>query len=410
MQSSNEMRSHAEKKPGEGRRQEDSRPRRRDRSSRERVGEEDRDREISARRDVEKIGAALKTRRWEVRQALADYLQENREVLRKENITRAEVQGWVQVVETHVEKWINDIEASWPRMGEEEFEAATMHVRDCLRALLQDKSVLRRLRLQSVKESCSSLSERDVKDAVKKLSALPRVDDLLRSVYALENIHLKTLVVAAAAASAAAGSAGLGLFLARHPEWWPAGYPSQDRDTHSEHGKSRGKGDDARDLSPAEIAAKEAAERKAQAAAGSRLQEETQQLGAQNAQAIAEAQHAREKRLRHEENMRHEQKGRDKMAGSTTLWNNWSYWAPFIQALATGAPYLSSLFVVLGVGGAAATRMAGNSTKVTRRGVIQPEGASLNPDTLERAIGLINRERPAGVCHVPRPAAAPHLV
>ncbi len=83
MQSSDDMRSHAEKGPGEGRRRGDSRPLRHDRSSRERVGKEDRDRELSARRDVDEIGAALKKRRLQVRQALADYLHENREVLRK---------------------------------------------------------------------------------------------------------------------------------------------------------------------------------------------------------------------------------------------------------------------------------------------------------------------------------------
>jgi hypothetical protein len=377
--------------------------RRRDRNPQRRASsEEGRDAELSARRDVEEIELVLGKRRLQVRRALAEYLRGNREVLRSKNITRDQVQGWVRAVETHVERWIRDIQARWPGLGDEDFEEATVHIRDCLRALLRSKSVLRRLRLQSARESCSSLSTRELQTAAKKLSSLPRAGALLKALYGLENLHLKTFVVAAAAASAVLGSAGLGVFLAKHPEWWPAGHPLQDGEHRGPPTPASGAAEtDARASSFAEIAAQEAAEREANAAAHRQLSEESGRRTADNARAIAKAQYARDTQLRHEENLRHEQKGRDEMAGSTTLWNNWTYWAPFIYAAFTGAPYLSALLLSLGVGGTAVASLAAKTAAAaSTESQARPRLSGSNQDLVARTAALIERARSSGSYHL----------
>ena len=171
--------------------------------------------------DASALEETLGRRRATVLQEVETYIQKNNEKLMDMDVTSDEVRKWVQDVETHVERWIAHLQASWVGLEEGQFEKASANVRSCMSAILHDKRTLRRFRLRSVAASCRGLTSTQgrLTRAVQKLAQLPGSESMLRALYGLEALNAKALVLASVAAAVLAGSLGSAWWLAKHREW-----------------------------------------------------------------------------------------------------------------------------------------------------------------------------------------------
>lgn len=320
---------------------------------------------------AKEVGEAWQRRRQLVAAAEEKYFRENRKALLAAGRSTSEIRRWIRTVEVHVKKWIEDLEGTWLHLGEKEFEAATTHVRNCLRALMTDKTTLRRLRLHDVKERCAKLETRSIERAVRSLSDLPHSTELLRSLYGLENVQLQALMVLGVAAAAMGGTAaGTTAWLRKHPEWWPPGFSGPPGGGGPGRPGAGGPGDGGGDSPPPPPSgSKEADERDAMSARresqGRKHQEE---IARHAAQAAGVAQAARDEELEREREAGRRE-GRRGVQGQTNIWNNNAYWKQFLGAALTSYPSLSALAIALAGGYLVTRTVAGRDPAADRSSV-----------------------------------------